>query len=212
MSHLRRGNTLTSVLQMLADDTSCTVVMKLYWLIILQMSLQCTHVNIDPRVSRLHVPPQTPSLIQTHIPDPGYPSHPMSPTTHAHIHPHTHTPWPETSSPQVTDVCMWGDDCNEYWVSEVISLPFCLMLPPTLTLQPPGSQSLPHPFSSRWQPLVPLAHQCHQAGRISQLGASYYCEIDCAVGLKESDFSIILAEVVVPVAMTYEDWQNQLDW
>lgn len=55
-----------------------------------------------------------------------------------HMRTYTHTPWPETSSPQVTDVCMWGDDCNEYWVTEVISLPFCLMLPPTLTLQPPG--------------------------------------------------------------------------
>ncbi len=87
-----------------------------------------------------------------------------------HMHTYTHRPWLVTSSSQVTDVCVWGDDSNEYLVTGVMSLPFCLILPPTLILQPFTRILKPTPsFSSRWQPLVPLAHQNHQAGRISQL-------------------------------------------
>lgn len=125
-----------------------------------------------------------------------------------HMHTYTHRPWLATSSPQVTDVCMWGDDSNEYWVTEVMSLPFCLIVPPTRTLQPFTGVSKPTPsFSSRWQPLVPLACQSHQAGRISQLLASLSRKwLLLLLPAKTSDwktsgFSVTLAKVVVPVAL-----------
>lgn len=109
-------------------------------------------------------------------PDTHLPFQPFVKWSLPHMYTHTHRPWLATSSPQVTDVCMWGDDSNEYWITGMMYLSFFLILPPTLTLQPftRVSKSTPS-FSSRWQPLVLLAHQCHQTERISQLLASHCC-------------------------------------
>lgn len=161
---------------------SSTVVMKLYWLphsanelTVHTWSHPC--MCITPPLRHLHSPRHTSPTAAIH----------QTAWIPPHMHTYTHAPWLATSSSQVTDVNMWGDDSNEYWVTEVMSLPFCLVLPPTLTLKPFTRASKPTPsFSSRWQPLVHLASRSRQAGRISQLLARR----ENGSRLKTSDFSV----------------------
>lgn len=118
-----------------------------------------------------------------------------------HMHMYTHRPWLATSSPQVTDVCVWGDDSNEYWVTGVMSLPFCLIMPPTLTLQPITRVSKPSPSFSFGPSGTPVSSSRKDFLIISSSPLRKWLLL-----LDWKHFSVTLAEVVPPVAVKNKDW------
>lgn len=156
---------------------------------------QCSQylLNISFNEPTLHLwlhPFTCTSPSQTHFNHPD--SHPQShlfirwvrPDMHTHIQ----SPWLATSSAQVTDVCMWGDDSNEYWITGMVyifhSASYCLPLVSSSPLH--RFQSQLHPFSSRWQSLPPSG---------------------TPVSGSRKDFSVIsLSSFLVDVTRKITDW------